>query len=391
MGSKSRYIIFMMFVICTTLNGQEPLDFSKVDSLTFNYYKSGEWDKLINFSNEALRQGIDYKYLRQRMGYAYFNEHRYFDSRYNFIKALSYDSYDQFSLEFLYYSDIYTGKEEYFGSYASRLKPETRKSLPKSFKPVESIDFEYDFKDVDSKLRSNAQYYRVGITTKITDRLRLYQAFSSYKQDIFFAFSSDSTVKSRSKQPEYYALLKWNVLDRFIVKAAYHYLHSTAVPANSGNFEFLALATDLNRFTVEAYGSRLTLEQVLTYQAGVKAGYTFPGKSDFYLRGTVSGVFQKSAKNLVYEQKAGLKVFKNVWFEGNITTGRMTDFYDYDGLYIYNAYDPLIFRGGTTIFFIAGKNISFWTNFSFEQKEYFADNTAKYHQLSFLGGIKWTL
>ena len=104
MGSKNRYLIFVLFFFPTLLFAQEKLDYEYVDSLTYSYYKNGDWNKLISLGQSAIDNNIDYKYLRQRIGYAFFIQGNYNDAKYQFEKAHTFDSYDQFSLEYLYYS-----------------------------------------------------------------------------------------------------------------------------------------------------------------------------------------------------------------------------------------------------------------------------------------------
>jgi hypothetical protein len=69
----------------------------------------------------------------------------------------------------------------------------------------------------------------------------------------------------------------------------------------------------------------------------------------------------------------------------------MLDYNDFNGLYLYNTYDPMVFRSGATIVFYAGKTISIWANYTFEKREYFENNSFQYNQFSYLGGIRWKL
>jgi len=82
---------------------------------------------------------------------------------------------------------------------------------------------------------------------------------------------------------------------------------------------------------------------------------------------------------------------KKLWLEGYVTFGRLTDYNDYTGLYIYNTYDPTIFRLGATAYLPLNRNVSLWTNFSYESKEYLEKSSNHYNQFSYMGGIKWKL
>jgi tetratricopeptide (TPR) repeat protein len=106
MGSKFKYLVIVLsfFFFNFAVKAQIDIDFQSIDSLTYRYYKSGDWNNLINLGNKAIEHGIDYKYLRQRLGLAFFSNGDYFEARKHFEKALSFDSFDTFTLVYLYYT-----------------------------------------------------------------------------------------------------------------------------------------------------------------------------------------------------------------------------------------------------------------------------------------------
>jgi hypothetical protein len=105
----------------------------------------------------------------------------------------------------------------------------------------------------------------------------------------------------------------------------------------------------------------------------------------------LSGVFEPNENRLIYDQRAGLKVMKKVWLESYVTFGRLTGYNDFNGLYVYNTYDPMIFRCGATIYMPLNRHITLWANYGYELKEYLEYNTLNYNQFSYTGGIKWKL
>jgi tetratricopeptide (TPR) repeat protein len=392
MGSKSRYLIFILLLFYPVLKAQEKLDYGYVDSLSYDYYKNGEWNKLISFGQSAIDQNIDYKYLRQRIGYAFFVEGNYYDAKIQFEKALTFDSYDQFSLEYLYYSYLNTGKEEFAGVLERRMDTALRKALSiNRFTILESVDFEYNYKYAAAVTRSNPQYLRVGVNTKLGYRVSLYQSYSDFHQ-VITVKQNVLTIENPYKQPEYFALLKYNFSGRLLFKAAYHYIQtSTGTTVTPGSLFLFAASKDINSFSLELVGSVLNYEQEIAFQSGIHTGYSFPGRSCFYLSGTLSGLFQQSSNRLIYDQKAGFKLLKKVWLESYVTLGRLTGYNDYDGLYVYNSYDPTTFRCGETMYLPLGRNITMWAGFGYESKEYLENSYYHYNQFSYLGGIKWKL
>lgn len=392
MGSKSRYLILAFIIFQTSLFAQKNKEFTYVDSLTYSYYMSGKWDSLILLGNEALKNNIDYKYLRQRLGYAYFINGDNSAARFHFEKAKSFDSFDQFTLEYLYYIKLNTGKSDYTGTVVKNFSPDLKKSLKiRPFIAVESSEFEYNYKYAGTVNRSDPQYFRAAVATKLGYGLSLYQSVSRYTQ-VITSVMNGNTITTSYKQPEYFALLKWNASDRLLINGGYHFFNTTSGTfVTPGHLVLVSVAADAGRFNLEGSGSILYSANNFVYQAGGSTSYVFPGKRYFTIKSSLAGVFHTAGNQLVYNQMAGMKLSKKLWIETNGTFGRMTDYNDFGGLYLYNTYDPIDFRLGGTLVFYAGKKISIWANYTFERKEYFENNSFHYNQFSYLGGIKWKL
>jgi tetratricopeptide (TPR) repeat protein len=392
MGSKFRYLVILLLFFNFVVKAQINIDFRYVDSLTYGFFKSGDWDNLIRLGTKAIDNDIDYKYLRQRLGLAFFSKGDFIKARIQFEKALSFDNFDTFTLVYLYYTYLNTVQAEYAGYFAGKMPQDLRKSLSvKSFQLVESIDLEYCFKFAGTNLRSNPQYYHFGINSMIGQRLRFYQMFSNYRQ----AITIQDTVLNENvnvQQPAYFALLKFIVSPHWMLKSAYHYLNTTFGTTKSNlNLGFLGLSTNFSRFNFEINMSVLKNEQYYVRQSGIQAGVSFSRNLNMYITSALSLTNQQNKSRFIYNQKAGFRPFKKIWLEGNLTLGDLRNYNDYDAMYVYNSGDPTTFRTGTTLYFYTGKHITVWANLAYERKGYYGNSLYHYNQYSYLGGIKWKL
>jgi hypothetical protein len=391
MGSKDKYLILLLlFPLIAT--AQEKSDFRSVDSLTYSYYISGDWNRLVKTGKQSISSGIDYKFLRQRLGFAYFSKGDFYNAGMNFEKALNFDSYDQFTLEYLYYSLLNSGREQYSASIPDKLDPQLRSKMKIiRFSPITSIEAEFDYKFSQSALRSDPRYFRAGIGSKLGYRISLYQSFSNYNTlYIFRQYGRD--VYSGIQQRGYFASVGWNISRHILLKGAYHFLHtSAALSQYNGNLFLFAIAPDFNRFSFEAHGSLFNSGNSTVYQAGLSAALVFPVRSELYIKGNASYISREDGSNFVYNPSAGLRLWKGAWLEAGMTTGNMDRYNDFNGLYVYNTYDPVVFRYGATFTYYLGKHASFWVNYSYESKEYNEDRTYSYNQFSYLGGFKWKM
>ena len=107
----------------------EKLDFATVDILTYRCYQEKKWDSVIVIGKQALRQNIDFYYLRTRLGIAYFEKTDYFPASTHLKKARQFNSTDPIIANYLYYAYLYTNRIEEAGMMKSSMTPEARQSL----------------------------------------------------------------------------------------------------------------------------------------------------------------------------------------------------------------------------------------------------------------------
>ncbi len=374
----------LFFLVPLLSNAQAKPDFQKVDSLTYQYFVKGDWKNLIALSKVASSLGIESKFIRQRAGYAYFVTGDFYAALEQYKKAYGYDQSDPVTREYLYFSSLQAGS----GStryYAGLLSEEsaTRMGI-KRYQPVESFDTEFNLKTNKTTTRSNQVYYRGGINSDLGYRFSLYQAFSYYQQNI-------SNVLTQ--QPEYLALLKYTLYQKWYIKTAFHHLFTNvgnvAYPANLG---FLGISTQLKRFNFEANSSVLNSSAATTLQVGFLAGATFPGSSSAYFNSAIVGMKENSVSRIIYAETAGVKCGKNLWAEGNVTIGNLKNYNTFNSLYVYNSADPSIFRSGLSLIYFLGKHLTVIGNFTFDQQEITNNTTNRYYyQYSYSGGLKWKL
>jgi hypothetical protein len=390
MGKKLRYLIPVLIILSQNLKSQENADFHYVDSLTYSYYSAGRWSELKKAGNDALKDGIDYKFLRQRLGYAYYIEGDYVRAAMNFEKAFVFDSYDPFTISYLYYTGLYLLKPENAGYYADKISPSLQDYY--KIKPVnlaEDIDFEFSFKVPSTHLRSNPLYYRFGIGSRPVPRLGIYQSVSAFSQDISVRYPT-LYDRFRTRQFEYYIIARYGIGRYLSVQGAYHLMYTDYTTASFyTNIGYASLVADYNLFNLKADASVSKNVQDTYRQAGIRAAVRVPGKQNFIIKGGAHLVSSSSANELIYTAGAGVKLSKKLLVEGDFALGNMNYFNDFDALYVYNSMDPIRIKTGVTASILKSDNITLWIYLGGESKEYFENETYYYNQFTFLGGLRW--
>jgi hypothetical protein len=105
------FLIFILFFTEVAKPGTK-LDFVTVDKLTYQCFNEQKWDSVIIVGKKALRQGIDYYYLRVRMGISYFVKKEYFPAVVHLNKAREFNSGDPVITDYLYRSYLLINRND---------------------------------------------------------------------------------------------------------------------------------------------------------------------------------------------------------------------------------------------------------------------------------------
>ncbi len=376
---------------------QQRLNPTVVDSLTYNYYLNGNWNELITLGKQATNDSIDFKYLQQRMGYAYFVKGNYFAAIRHYQNALYFDADDPVSHTYLYYSAVNINDEAMARYHISKLDAENQAFLKvKKSRLVDAVDVEYNYKinkdyainyALTSDLRSNPHYKRIGLNSQLGYRFNLYQSYSTYSQltDYF----------NQTIQNEYYISGVYSLFSRTSFMAAYHYVGTTfntdtdslKIP---GNLWFGKLTHSFNRFDVSLSHSRFTNDYVDAKQTGLQFGFLVPVKSKIYLKSSLYNITESDSSRLVFNQTIGALIARRFWLQGSATLGNLNNFVDNNALYLYNSMDHTTFRTGASLFYYIGKHLILFTNYTFDKK-LIIDSQYIYKQHSITGGLIWKI
>ena len=391
-----KYIIGFLFFTSSVFS-QQKINTVVVDSVTYDYYLKGNWNELIAFGKNAVSEGINFKYLQQRMGYAYFLKGNYFAAIKHYQYALNFDAEDPVSHTYLYYSAVNINDEAMARYHASKLDAENQAFLKvKKIRPIDAVDIEYNYKinqdyeinsALTSDLRSNPYYKRIGLNSQFGYRFNLYQSYSTFSQltDYF----------NQTIQNEYYVAGVYSLFSRTSLMGAYHYVGTTfntdtdslKIP---GNLWFAKLTHSFNRFDISLSQSRFTNEYIDTKQTGLQFGFLLPVKSKIYLKSSLYNITESDSSRLVFNQTIGALIARRFWLQGSVTLGNLNNFVDNNALYLYNSMDHTTFRTGASLFYYLGKHITLFANYTFDKK-LIIDSQYLYKQHSITGGIIWKL
>jgi hypothetical protein len=393
---KYRILILLNILLMPFTANTQERELAVYDSITYQQYLRGDWDELIITGQKAIEENVDFKWLRQRMGYAYLMKKQYYQSYDAYEAAYRMDHSDTISKLYLYYNSVYTGNYNRARYLAGKLPEETRNYFKqKAYRPVDAVDLEFSYKIPEYAMRENADYKRIGINSQLGYQLNLYQTLSDFRQT--------TDITTQSKQYDYYANISWRPLLNSIFSAGYHYT-GTRIIIDPDTFNYTGhllsfrATQQISRFDISASVLNYNSDLLNSFQVGIHAGTGFAGNNNIYLKSSLYRIWQYwyatdyNIARYVYTQSAGIMLFGRLWAEASVALGNLDHFADLGGMYLYNTLDPVTFRTGLSLYGYITPRLTVYSNYTLDRKYYtFFDVTENYLQHSITGGIIWKL
>ncbi len=145
----------IVFVLSMNAFSQENLIPAEVEKKSLQLFEQKNWNELIPFVQTSLAEGIDYFYLRMRIGIAYYQLKNYTKAEMQFKKALTFNSTDELAKEFLYYSYLFNAKYD----EAKTLSFDFSESLLTKVGAKKDNSIVMAFVEGGTKISDSAKYY----------------------------------------------------------------------------------------------------------------------------------------------------------------------------------------------------------------------------------------
>ena len=442
--------IWLLGFISLGIKAQEPVDFNTMNRETYRLYLSQDWDSVIILGKQALKQEMDFYYLRIRMGIAYYSKKNYRTAARHLSVALEQNQDDPVALEYLYLSRLYAGQFEQAGWTREEFKGELARKLP-PLAPIffENLTVEYLYnKGVDDDLFENpTEVYlldslgtqsttrnfsnaSLAFTNRISPGVRLSHAFTFLSKSNHY-FSNDGSIaiyipEQQVRQYQYYFSPEFTTRSGTVFRPMFHAIGvSFQVPYESGpGFQggpsMIALGyakqtdvvtglgfskgmgkVDLN---LGAYYSNLNQAEQVQNRLGIR--WFLLGNLNLYAGAYLNSQYEispgrESVIRLIPELMFGFTIAEKVWIDMHGTTGEMTNYHENNGMLLYNSYFEAIDKKiklslsipiteGKSMFYMGGIWTSNRSDFSASDPGTTdVSNSIYYNAISIYGGLSW--
>ncbi|MBN2175023.1 MAG: hypothetical protein JW731_12895 [Bacteroidales bacterium] len=444
-------IILIIMAFNPAVSQTQELNFKEVDRETNKFYLQKNWDSLIILGKEAIREGVDYFYLRQRMGFAWFNKKNYRRSAQYFEKARQFNANDPVTAEYLYYCYLYSNRsgelKVLLSNEAGLL--EKKLDIPKA-KVFNHLYLEtgYTFSDNFSankgrRIKEGSSYYErdlngdryylhLGSSLNVGSKLSLYIGYSgliiSKLHQILVPDNTSSSGNQRINsydnpynlyQHSVYANMNWALKNGLTLVPAVNILYVSSknfraevidfsgpvfdiIETDTSFFNYaasLALNKNFTMFNAGIFGSISNLNSIDQYQAGGEITYFPKGNLDVYTTSTGTWLNDDNKSHFIFEQLAGVKLSQRIWLEGFVALGEYINLTEKNVFVVHNSGDRTRFRAGLNFIMPIWEKVELSLRFQYHQMEgfevWYMDDTNplignfKYNNQTILGGLKW--
>ncbi len=260
-------IIFITIFILFFANvfAQDTLNSNYVNSKTYEYYQAKDWDNLIELGKNALKNDINFYYLQTRMGIAYYEKKKYRKAIKYFEIALKENKGDALISEYLYYSYLFSGREQDALAFSRKIAKNKRKEIEIKQPIVKNISLSAFYlsnnemnnlseRDIDGEdniygeqqFDKNRKSYGIGMEHRIGRKMlvsyNFTQAFSSEIQQINYD-KNNYIFDINNFQNKYYVKTKFNIVKGLNFSASFNYLQINT------NTNTLELNNEISNFT----------------------------------------------------------------------------------------------------------------------------------------------
>jgi hypothetical protein len=432
--------ILAPFFISLISSAQDSLSFRQIDSLSYKAYLESDWKGVRKYTQSGMQAGYDYYYLRMRAGEAELAMHKPVKAINHFRKALEFNEKDPVALELLYSSLLYSGDlaesrmlaASYSPAFRKRLGIPANRLITSAFvepgymvnsKAGELQEFQPDAELAHVYLVPSYYYLSAGFNLEAGNH------FSGTIAANILSFSSIQQFSFQNQQPLVFDVpfdqKAFYLSGNYYLGKGFHaslsgQLMSYTIPLyqwTEGDFvgqfvldafEYRDLALNasmVKRFPYVTVGLSVDANKIKDYwfkQAGANLTIYPAGNVNtfLHLNGTWLTDDSETGVRAIYHAKAGRKLFRSVWLEGDYYYGDIRNFSEANAYVVFNNYDMIRKRLGASLMAYQIRphlDLSLRYQYSrrsatwqiYQNSEYIGAEQQSYPVNSFIVGLTW--
>lgn len=407
-------ILLICLLFAKTSFSQNTLTYQSADSITYAQFICKDYKALHHTTKQALKNGIDFYFLRMRMGISYYEKKNYEAALPHFKKAHVMNPADTSVQEYLYFSLLFTNRKEdaydLASSFSESLQQKIQfekfaaKDIASTFQSISisggaginnnisaNKDIQYPANlYVEKTLQGETYLGNIALENKINTRLRVYNNFSYFNvKSVGIVHSAlNDTLKNYSNNSYQYNLgMSYRFKNQFLVGGTFGYykeksnyfsasldLANFEVRYFDNAFEHSAYSSTLyslyrfSKFEVGLSASIANLSDSMQYQGEATFAFYPLGNQNLYSVSSAAFLQNGSKQNFIFKQQIGGRITKWLWAEAQASYGNHQNYLPSSGFIAYNTVEPILFTASANLNFKIGK-INIIPAYSMQQRE----------------------
>lgn len=409
---------FFIFPLSFLLAQQSDLK-TQYGEQTYKQYLEGNWSELINTGNEALDKGVDFYYLRIRLGIAYANQKNYRKAIINYKKAIEFVPSDPMAQEYLYYAYLYACQKNTARLYAANLPVSLRKKIKPEGLPVFGnlyMESGFAFANYDDKnislpsssedyfseifTRKSQTYFNINLLLNVAKSVSLSFAYTGLviqSEHQYKVQGRDLEQEDlRVKQSDFALSVNIHNASGLTLTPFFHTVNTslmlTEVEYDTTAYDLEpGIEIDFGRSTsslqwnnqLVGFGATkrigmLDMAGSLSYswlggtrQQQVNARLTYLPKGNYSLYFTPELRFfnEDQSSRMIYKLAVGGQLSTKLWGETTFTYGNLQRTHESFGSIVYNLPDKTIYKADAVLNFAFTNGVSLSLRYQLTQKE----------------------
>jgi hypothetical protein len=442
-------IIIAFCLIATGFSSfsQVPISMSEVDTETYGLWLTKDWDGLIKKGKNAINQGIDFYYLRVRMGIAYYEKNNYHMAVKHFETAYAANPGEIYLKEYLYFAYLFSGREpealRLASSFPEDLKVKVGANINKfidyfdvyygrNFLDDPAVAGNYSI-DIDPQIDGSQiiskgyDLISIGLSHRIGPAFSIDQRYTGLSKTNFVYYQKDGLAGTKPDQKttlhQYYISGNVRMAKNLALSGGLHYINiryplETVVFSQGRNWVktitiskndfvgFVSLYRQFSYFTIGGAFYYAGLNNAEQYQKDVSLILYPFGNLNFYAISVLSHQSEEDhieglRNRIVFNQELGVRLTDKIWAEGYGSFGELHNFIGAGGEAIFNSLDIIRKRYGGRLVVSPNRKLGFRIDYTWVENEStyipgsaeitYNRNKIKYVNHSITGGITLNL
>jgi hypothetical protein len=404
----NKIVFFVFLFFSSNLMAGDTLSYKMVDSASYNYYINKNWTELISIGNRSIKQGIDYYYLRMRIGVAFYEQAKYYSALPHFLQAYTLNSSDTILKEYIFYCFRFIGQTDEARKFSKSFSMELLQKLKlKNSNLLHMVAAESGIKFTTYENQGNMLYSNLALKHRLFKIGSLYHAFTYLDQNKTYEYYFTNlnyadyrykiNLEIKTVQIQYFIAGNFPIRKGWSIAPTLHYVNLYTLSDTSKYYSYkngsltkynssvnvsftnyfsgsLGIKKTIGCFDVTAFTSLSNFDNKKQLQNGLSGSFYPFGNNKLVL--SVTGYIQTedgyktlktaSSQSLVYSFGPKIWISVSTFFNTakNINEG--------NGLLLNNSYDLTYKRGSCLLNYSLYKHFEIFGTY---QREYKKEST----------------